>query len=315
MKIGQPSDTQHNVSQCSGRQWDIRAKGVGWEAWREGKRDEMDERRSPEGEMEGREYRLNGRSVLNHFTLSLSLLGCSLIAHISSLFLSWTCHNSILSIMHLDTFPLYFIEKQVAVFGVFCFIRDLLITCWWSHKTFKGCFPSSISSFLLFLSTYILSSPFPGTPLLSFVPCPSFLLYFLLIFHLSSSLPLLSSSSFITFYRKLKEGKRVSSKPTSFLLVIPVTCHLCCCHFKPHPLLYLCFVLSSVCLRFPPHLPILSSNCLLNSSVCATPRHACHSHSVFAHGSAGFFLAPCHSLSLAAVAHHSCTLWLSLTID
>lgn len=54
----------------------------------EGKRDEMDveaenwnERRSPRGEVEGRKYRLKGRSVLNH----LSLLGCGLRAH--SLFL------------------------------------------------------------------------------------------------------------------------------------------------------------------------------------------------------------------------------------
>lgn len=51
------------------------AKDVRWE----GKRDEMDgeveswkERRSPVGEMEGREYRLK-RSVLNHFTRFLSL--------------------------------------------------------------------------------------------------------------------------------------------------------------------------------------------------------------------------------------------------
>ena len=43
-------------------------------------------RRNPRGEMEGREYRLNGKSVLNHFTLSL--LGCGLTHILHSMFLS-----------------------------------------------------------------------------------------------------------------------------------------------------------------------------------------------------------------------------------
>lgn len=64
-------------------------KGAGWKKRDgKGKRDKMDgeaerwnRRRSPQGEMGSR---LNGRSVLNHFslTLSLSLLGYGLRAHI-----------------------------------------------------------------------------------------------------------------------------------------------------------------------------------------------------------------------------------------
>lgn len=56
-------------------------EGVGSKAKGEVKRDEREreaerwtERRDPVGEMEGREYRLNGRSALHDFSLSLSVL-------------------------------------------------------------------------------------------------------------------------------------------------------------------------------------------------------------------------------------------------
>ena len=50
----------------------------------DGEAERRNGRGSPGGEMEGREYRLNGRSVLNHFGPALSLLGCGLIANIST---------------------------------------------------------------------------------------------------------------------------------------------------------------------------------------------------------------------------------------
>lgn len=86
----------------------------------------------------------------------------------------------------------------------------------------------------------------------------------------------------LSFYRNLAEAER-SSKPTSFFLLISVTYRLCC-HFKTTSLLYLRSVPSSAHFRLSPHLHILPSNCLQrlwNASACATPGHACHSHSFF----------------------------------
>lgn len=137
----------------------------------------------------------------------------------------------------------------------------------------------------------------PGTHLLSFVLCPSFFLYFLLIFHLYSSLPLLSSPTHpsLNLTENLRRLNMLSFPAANLILSLHLS-HL----LPPLPLqttspLYLHFVLSSVCL-------ILSSNCLpclSNSSVCATPRHACHPHS--------FFLALCSFFSHAIAAHHSFT--------
>lgn len=67
-------------------------------------------------------------------------------------------------------------------------------------------------------------------------------------------------------------------------------------------ILYLHFILFSACLHITPHLSILSSNCLPCATLCATPHHACHSHSALARRSADFF-SPCVTpLSLAVVA-------------
>lgn len=162
---------------------------------------------------------------------------------------------------------------------------------------------SPLSNFSLHVDPLLLLhlSPFPGTHLhyfalpfsSTFFSSSTSLLHFLFL-----PLPSFNSHLSLSFTRKLKEGKHVSSKPASFFVFISVTCRLRC-HFKPCPPSLLSLYPSLGLSQFlhSSSDPLIKLSSLRFQCIChTTPRLSLSL--CFSSWEHRLFLAPCHSSRL-----------------